>query len=108
MNKLAKKLLAIAVVGMFTGSIAVGVTVSIQKEKTGVSSLLSRNIEALARNEDQDQCGSSTTYYNEALRSEDCDPDPGYQGNSKTKLICKSETDKCCDSNNQTTCSSQW
>ena len=99
MRNLKRKMVAIAVVMMFTGSLAVGVTISVQKEQTGMSSLLSRNIEALARNEDQDKCGSTTTYYNEALREQTCGG-----GNSQTQLICKSETDKCCDSNHQTAC----
>ena len=109
MKNSTKRMVTIAGVGMFAVSFVTSVTfVSVKNEKSDVSSLFARNIEALARNEDKDNCGSSTTYYNEALRDETCEADPGYSSNHKSRLKCVEETDKCCDSNSQTTCSSQW
>ena len=100
MRKLTKRMAVIAGIGMVAGSLTVGVTfVSVQQEKSDVSFLLARNIVALAQNESATNCGSPTVYYNEALRSEKCNPKL-----SQTRLICVSEESKCCDSNSQTNC----
>ena len=100
MNKSTKKMATTAVIGLFAVSLSAGIMVlSVMKEKSDVLSLLARNVVALAKNEDQDQCGSPTVYYNEALRIEKCHPDL-----SKTYKICLPETDKCCNSNSQTVC----